>query len=236
MGEAIEALLELSTPTADIHRFFLGLHGFGAFAAANAAMLVGRYDCQPFDSETVRHMREFHGYDPRFRQTSAQVLEHARKHYSSERYGCWQFAVYWYEYWLTEEQAIARAAQQAAELPASSSSAEGSSPSPSPASKEKKHWQLVAAQTRKRKSGDHDRPRSSRKASSATRLSSSSVVLEEEVEEAVTTSASSSTSARAAAGKSSGTTSLLSVSMRVTRSQRTKLTSAAAAELRFESL
>ena len=143
MGETIEALLTPSTPTTTIYNFFLTLNGYGPFAAANATMLVGRLDTQPFDAETVRLMREFHGVDPRFRLSSAQMLDHARSHYSASRYGTWQFLAYWFDYWLGEEQRIHREAL-------GNDNERGFALVPFAPTAEKKHWQLVAQQTKRR--------------------------------------------------------------------------------------
>ena len=145
LGEAIEALVKPSTPTAEIYQFFLTLNGFGPFSASNLSMLVGRWDTQPFDSETVRLMREFHRLDPRFRMSSAQVLARARSHYSPEKYGRWQFLVYWFEYSQLEERSIVREAQLSTDR--------AFALVPAVAVRQRTHSQLVAAQTRKRRQG-----------------------------------------------------------------------------------
>ena len=94
---AVEALLVPASPTPALYGFLLSLEGFGPFAAANATQLAGRFDTQPFDSETVRHMREYHGVDRQFKKTSAELLQRAREHYTAERYRADSFLVYWWE-------------------------------------------------------------------------------------------------------------------------------------------
>ena len=171
MGETIEALLDPSKATADILRFIQTLYGFGPFAAANVVTLLGRLDSQPFDSETVRHMREFHGVDPLFHKTSAAMLELARRHYSADKYGRWQFLVYWFEYWLSEERAIEKAVLQHSRHATQPSSIETASvPIAATVPQDRrKHWQLVAAQTKKRKQRSVIKPRTKRQHSPAAR-------------------------------------------------------------------
>ena len=221
-----------STPTADIQRFFLTLDGFGPFAAANAATLVGRLDCQPFDSETVRHLREFHGMDPTFRQTSAVMLDRARQHYSAEKYGKWQFAVYWFEYWLGEERAIVRETERAALHTAEPALTKSALPSsPSQARTERKHWKLVAAQTRKRKQRSDDQPqRRSGLSASAARPSSSPAERDNLTSSADGFDPSLSRQQRFQRARPAP------ASTRLTRSQAAQMTAVAVAELRLRGL
>ena len=97
LEDAIHALLAPTSPTSALYSFLLTLDGFGPFAASNATALLGRYDAHPFDSETVRHMREHHGVDRQFKQSSAELLKRAREHYSKEKFGEHIFLVYWFE-------------------------------------------------------------------------------------------------------------------------------------------
>ena len=103
LDQHLTALLTPDTPTGEVYKFLLSLDGFGPFAAANALAMLGRFDSHPFDSETVRHMREHHKFDTAFHLTSDAVLRHAREHYSAERYGEFVFLVYWFELWENYE-------------------------------------------------------------------------------------------------------------------------------------
>ena len=63
MDGAVGAL-ELETSQAEIaelHRALLKLPGMGPFTAANALMLLGRFDMVPADSETARQIKQAHG-------------------------------------------------------------------------------------------------------------------------------------------------------------------------------
>ena len=66
---------EAETP--ELHQVLLKLPGMGPFTAANALMLLGRFDMIPSDSETARHLKQAHGktgITPRNLQEVAQKV------------------------------------------------------------------------------------------------------------------------------------------------------------------
>ena len=161
----IHRLLEPSSPTSALYSFLLSLEGFGPFAAANATALLGRYDVHPFDSESVRHMREWHGVDRHFKLTSQEMLKAARVHYSEAKYGKFIFLVYWYELWCGYEKRAACRAEQWTQAQFSSFSNGGHSLQAPALNAPKPHSLLVAAQTRRRKQAggsSHSTPRKRR--------------------------------------------------------------------------
>ena len=150
LDQQLATLLEPDTPTDAVYRFLLSLDGFGPFAASNALAMLGRFDSHPFDSETVRHMREHHKFDTDFHLTSDAVLKHARQHYSMERYGQFVFLVYWHELWLNYEAKVRCRAEEWTQE-AFSSFSNGGKKLRQQAEASKSHSLRVAEQTRKRK-------------------------------------------------------------------------------------
>ena len=157
LDQQLTTLLEPSHPTASVYKFLLSLDGFGPFAASNALAMLGRFDSHPFDSETVRHMREHHKFDSDFHLTSDAVLRHAREHYSTHRYGEFVFLVYWHELWLNYEAKVRCRAEEWTQEAFSSFSNGGAKLKQQQAAQqqqvkaEKSHAMRVAEQTRMRK-------------------------------------------------------------------------------------
>lgn len=76
----------------------LSIYGFGKFAAENMMQLLGFFDVDAFDSETIRHMREVHGFTDK---DNKRVQEAARRRY--EPYRPFRFLAYWFELWKMYE-------------------------------------------------------------------------------------------------------------------------------------
>ena len=178
---AVDALLDPSRPSSELYALILSLDGFGPFAAANATALLGRYDVHPFDSETVRHMREHHGVDRQFKLPSGEVLKRARAHYTAERYGAAIFLVYWYELWCGYEQRAKTRAEQWTQTQFSSFSNGGQQLVVADAPKS--HSLLVAQQTRKRKQGTAGTSPKRRSTAKARAVRSEAVIVKAEEDE-----------------------------------------------------
>ncbi|KAJ0977540.1 hypothetical protein J5N97_013014 [Dioscorea zingiberensis] len=71
-----------------------GICGFGPFTRANVLMCMGFYHKIPTDSETIRHLKQFHG---RSNCTSQTVMYDLEKIYGA--YAPYQFLAYWSELW-----------------------------------------------------------------------------------------------------------------------------------------
>lgn len=71
-----------------------GIRGFGPFTRANVLMCMGFYHKIPTDTETIRHLKQFHG---RNNCTSRSVQDDVEKIYSA--YAPYQFLAYWSELW-----------------------------------------------------------------------------------------------------------------------------------------
>eukprot|EP00268_Persea_americana_P014910 TRINITY_DN16751_c0_g1_i1.p1 TRINITY_DN16751_c0_g1~~TRINITY_DN16751_c0_g1_i1.p1 ORF type:complete len:459 (+),score=84.04 TRINITY_DN16751_c0_g1_i1:242-1618(+) len=71
-----------------------GVAGFGSFTRANVLMCMGFYERIPADSETVRHLKQFHA---RRECTIRTVQQDGERIY--EKYAPFQFLAYWFELW-----------------------------------------------------------------------------------------------------------------------------------------
>lgn len=76
----------------------LSIYGFGKFAAENMMQLLGFFDVDAFDSETIRHMREVHRCT---NKDIKRVQEEARRRY--EPYRPFRFLAYWFDIWKMYE-------------------------------------------------------------------------------------------------------------------------------------
>lgn len=74
----------------ELHHRLCRIRGIGPYAAANLAMLLGRYDRLAVDTELVRFFRERH---PRLNPTPARIQAYYR------RWHPYEFLAYWYELW-----------------------------------------------------------------------------------------------------------------------------------------
>lgn len=72
----------------------LSVDGIGPYTCANVLMCMGFYQKIPADSETVRHLKQFHA---RSKCTIRTVQEDAKEIY--ENYAPFQFLAYWMELW-----------------------------------------------------------------------------------------------------------------------------------------
>lgn len=70
------------------------ISGFGPFTHANILMCMGFYNRIPVDTETVRHLRQFHGRSGCTLRTVQKDLEAIYR-----RYEPFQFLAYWSEVW-----------------------------------------------------------------------------------------------------------------------------------------
>mmetsp|Transcript_14278 Transcript_14278/g.27410 ORF Transcript_14278/g.27410 Transcript_14278/m.27410 type:complete len:425 (-) Transcript_14278:234-1508(-) len=89
-----------SVPTEEMYARVLKLYGFGSFAASNVMQLLGRHNTlvEPFDSETVRLMKEL-GVA---RSSQNEYFAAARHRYQA--YSPYQFLAYWFELWKNYEE------------------------------------------------------------------------------------------------------------------------------------
>ena len=79
----------------EVYHALLELHGFGPYAAANVAMLLGHYDRLAIDTETYRHFEQVHGL-PRG-STPQKNHDRIERHYAA--FAPYQFLAYWFELW-----------------------------------------------------------------------------------------------------------------------------------------
>ncbi|XP_024545132.1 uncharacterized protein LOC9645043 isoform X1 [Selaginella moellendorffii] len=77
----------------------LKVYGFGPFCCANVMMLLGNYNVIPADSETLRHLKQFHGMQGVTKQNLAKVVAAVY-----EKYKPYEFLAYWWEIWRSYEQ------------------------------------------------------------------------------------------------------------------------------------
>jgi len=79
----------------ELYDALLQIHGFGPYAAANVAMLLGHYDRLAIDTETYRHFEQVHGL-PRG-STPQRNHDTIERHYAA--FAPYQFLAYWFELW-----------------------------------------------------------------------------------------------------------------------------------------
>ncbi|RWW14333.1 hypothetical protein BHE74_00027449 [Ensete ventricosum] len=83
-----------------------GIHGFGPFTRAYILMCMGFYHKIPTDSETIRHLKQFHSIKNCTVRTSRKNLE---KIYG--KYAPFQFLAYWFEMWTCYEEIFGKMTQ-----------------------------------------------------------------------------------------------------------------------------
>ncbi|KAJ0977538.1 hypothetical protein J5N97_013012 [Dioscorea zingiberensis] len=81
-----------------------GICGFGPLTRANVLMCMGFYHKIPTDSETIRHLKQFHG---RNNCTSQTVMYDLEKIYGA--YAPYQFLAYWSELWNDYQERFGKA-------------------------------------------------------------------------------------------------------------------------------
>jgi 3-methyladenine DNA glycosylase/8-oxoguanine DNA glycosylase len=81
-----------------IYKEMMKIKGFGPFACATLMMCVGFYQVVPVDSETVRHLEEFHGRKVPDKVGMRKKLEIVQQHVKDiyEKYAPFQSLAYWY--------------------------------------------------------------------------------------------------------------------------------------------
>ncbi|URE48054.1 HhH-GPD superfamily base excision DNA repair protein [Musa troglodytarum] len=83
-----------------------GIHGFGPFTRANILMCMGFYHKIPSDSETIRHLKQFHSI-------KNCTVRTARKNLKAIYGKCapFQFLAYWFEMWTCYEEIFGKMTQ-----------------------------------------------------------------------------------------------------------------------------
>ena len=74
------------------------IKGFAKFASSNVLQLLGYWESFPFDTETVRMLREDHKITA---STKKDLFERAEQRYA--QYAPFQFLAYWFDLWLNYE-------------------------------------------------------------------------------------------------------------------------------------
>ncbi|XP_065035208.1 uncharacterized protein LOC135671178 [Musa acuminata AAA Group] len=83
-----------------------GIHGFGPFTRANILMCMGFYHKIPSDSETIRHLKQFHSIKNCTVRSSRKNLEAIYG-----KFAPFQFLAYWFEMWTCYEEIFGKMTQ-----------------------------------------------------------------------------------------------------------------------------